>query len=130
MNKAQQERELDNFSRQIIRKAGMETPSGALKSAVMAAVQAEKPIRTEIKGLLGIRGKVAIGSLVTGFCIAIGFLPQSRELWEVSEFFGQLSGILERLSHQIPSTFFYGILTLGILLGVQIAYLKYRLSRF
>ena len=130
MSEAQQDQELDKLSREVVRKAGMETPSNALKVNIMSAIQAQNRVRSERKGLLTVKNKITIGCFVMGFCIAIGFLPQTKGLWEIPEVFGYFSVLINRLSYQIPIPFFYGILTFGVLLWVQIGYLKYRLNQF
>jgi len=123
-----QEHELDKFSRKVIQKAGLETPPEYLKQNIMHAIHAGHTY-SPIKGLLTPKSKIAIGVLVIGFCILIGFLPQTKEVWEISGALSEFTGLMERISNQIPKTFFYGILAFGLLISIQIGYLKQRINR-
>ena len=123
----QQEHELDKLSGMVIRKAGLETPPERLKQNIMQAIVAKSTYRP-IQGLLTTKSKIAIGVFIIGFCIAIGFLPQTNKLWQVSGGLEGFTGYMNQISKDIPKTFFYGILAFGILVLVQIAYLKKRIN--
>jgi len=123
-----QEHELDKFTRKVIQKAGLETPPENLKQNIMHAIHASHTY-SPIKGLLTPRSKISIGVLVIGFCIVIGFLPQTKEVWEISVALSKFTGFMERISNHIPKTFFYGILAFGLLISIQIGYLKHRINR-
>lgn len=123
-----QEHEFDKLSRKIIKKAGMETPPQSLKLNIMQAIHATSAYSSP-RSLISKKGKIAIGILVIGFCIVIGFLPQTKEVWEISGALSEFTGVMEQISYHIPKTFFYGILAFGLLISVQIGYLKYRINR-
>ena len=124
----QQEHELDKLSRMLIRKAGLETPSERLKKNIMYSIHAKHAYHPA-KGLLTRMNKIIIGVSVLCFCIGIGFLPQATGMWEVSGVLADFTGFMDQISNHIPKTFLYGVLAFGLLVSVQIAYLKNRINR-
>lgn len=119
-----QENELDKLSRKIIRNAGLETPPERLKENIMQAV-AHQTIYSTQKSLLSKEVKIAVGVFVIGFFVLIGFVPQSNWSLELNE----ISGIMDHISAHIPKTFLYGILAFGLLVFIQIGYLRHRINQ-
>lgn len=123
-----QEHELDKLSDIVIRKAGLETPPERLKQNIMHAILA-KNTYSPVKGLLTKKSKLAIGVFVLGFCIAIGLLPLTKGVWEFSGVLADFTGYMDHISSRIPKTFLYGIMAFGLLVLVQVAYLKHQINR-
>lgn len=119
----QQEQELDALSGMVIRKAGLENPPERLTSNIMSAIYAENTYRP-VNGLLTKKSKITISGCIVCICVGISFLPQTKEIWEVSGVLAQLTGYLEHISNLIPKTFLYGSVVFGLVVFLQVAYLK------
>lgn len=128
-------KQMDNLSRKVIRKASLESPSFDFTTQIMAQLTVLKQSEATIyKPLISKKAWFVIfGCLVALVIYAIGEQPQTPECFDTVDFStllnNKISGIFSRLT--FSKTLQYALLSLSIMVLIQVYLFKrYLYKRF
>lgn len=120
MNK---EKELDDLIRKAIIEVGLEQPEPQLKSGIMKAISAQYS-STVYKALIPGRAWGVMALVLMLFAAFVWFNPLGLNKMGVDLF----SRLIPSMSWAVSSVVLYGVVVLGVMVGIQVYLLKRRID--
>lgn len=121
---SQEEKQLDDFIRNVVVDAGLEKPGPELKANIMAQLQ-RRYSRVVYRSLISKKGWAILAVSLVVFVILVWLNPFGVKAlnidlfpWDLSNVFGQAS-----------QTTIYAVIIFGVMMLLQLYYLKRRIDR-